>query len=161
MAEMNMKTLGLAVLLVVILAVSVLIGVVIVDETGNAMKTKTVVGNESLTLVPNVTSTLTNDEIVSGTFVLYNDSELTVVVPNTEYLLHLGSGSVTMIDNNTYGNGGFNAAYTYLADNDVSTTATVFSTGIKLFATFIAIISLVMLGAGIIKQLKGGFGNKE
>ena len=162
----DLKKMGGISLVILILSLTVLIGIAIIQGVGDNMRTDTAVTNESLSIVNNTAVAFANTRVLDAYSVTaYNNSANTETIPSTEYAISYGSrnvdgGSITALDyDNSTGKipgGVWYVSYTYSAATTSSGYANVYIAGLTVFATFSALISLVLVGKVIIKLIRGG-----
>ena len=153
----KIKGMSIAAVAVTILAIATLLGVALINGFDDATKLDTAVDNETFVSAVNGTAkALANDEIVTGTDRVYNDtSQTTLLVRDTAYTIDYDTGKITIID-------GINGAtslyvdYTYEADTEVSTSASNFVAGLQVFATFSGLVVLVLIAGIILRLIKSG-----
>lgn len=156
----ELKAMGIGAIAMVTLSVICLFGIAITTQMGENQKLNTAY-SENITLVWNTSVSLTNDEIVSTeTFTLVNASNTSQTIPSTNYSVDYTDGAVTLLDvgtnasASTWNGTSATASYTYEADTAVTTTAVYFKAGLVVFATFSALVSLMIVGKLILDLLR-------
>jgi len=145
---------GIASLAMVSLAIISLFGIGIIDQIGENQKVNTVASAESIALVNGTAVSLTNDEVeTSPAPVISNETNSSHVLDSSNYTIAYEAGTVTLDASLTSDT--WNITYTYEADTSVTTTATLFRTGLIVFATFSGLVALILVGMIILNMMKG------
>jgi len=150
----DLNTLTIAAVTLVILSVGVLVGITVLTQTGNVMRTATVVSNETITATNNTVVSLTNAHLTTADFTAYRGINQTEVIATTDYTIDRDNGNIVNLDWDASEGTAWSVAYTYGASNTVVTTATLFIAGLVLFATFATLVALVIIGKIVIKLVR-------
>ena len=152
------KNLGLAAIIVLAVSVMVLMGIAVIGGVSDTLRTDTLVANENITLLNVTRVNLANTWVTEITSVKALDTTLLVLGDNyTVQSLDVKgrNAGITLIDEDYTGNWTL-VNYTYKAASTGSTTSDLFNTGLAVFATFMAIIVLALVGKTIIRLFRKG-----
>lgn len=168
--QMGLEGLYPAVLTIILIGIVLGVGIYVLNETGDAISTKTLtITNEIFTPAATAVavaqaSTCGFHDMVVTNITKTNDTRLTVLlgnytVPNADLGLILNAST-----NSTLHPGTWNVSYTYLGpvagSNSCSSIATS-STGIGTFASWIAVIVVVLAAAIVLGIVISSFGGRQ
>ena len=150
---------GLASMAILILAVVTLLGVVIIDNYGYAIRTDSSATDVALTSVligtPEAVGATGTYPYLQTATPCYNASDVADVLTSTMYSVTEGDedgGKFNLLTAGlAYNNSDVNCSITYLADSSGSDAADKFATGLGVFATFCSIIALSIVGLLVIR----------
>jgi len=160
--EMN-KTFNIMIvsaLLLISMAAIVLIGGSVISGYSKVLRVETTASDENVTLVNATAVALTHEWVqsiesvaVNNTFLLTKDTNYTEVNIDTAV-----TGKITLIDlSGAYGTNSWTLVnYTYLADSTAQGFADDFNTGLAIFAAFVGVIAIAIVGKSIVDMYKGG-----
>ena len=159
MAEMSgtIKMIILASVALIGMAAAVLVGGAVIEQYAVQLKDPTPAG-ENITLLNDTAVVLTNNYVISiqnvtnGTYQLIENVNYTVLNYNK---VGLGYIKLTGTVAGTYGGNNTQVNYTYGAATSESGYADNFSTGITVFATFMGVIAIALVGKSIVELYKG------
>ena len=150
MAEIN-KLKAAAIILFVVSAI-VLIGMALVDGISDSVRDSTTT-TRNITLANGTAVTLT-DTWVTAITNLTNASNTSILIGAGNYTATTSTkgvaGSVTLTTADPWDGSSATVTYTYNAASTSSSAADTFSAGLAVFATFMAIIALALVGKEII-----------
>jgi len=147
---------GMAIGLIALAAI-VLSGIAVLQEYQNTLQGTGTITNESTT-VSSGSATLANDEITlssfrfeNGTAIFVDGNVSSVVEVN---LTEAGSLTTSLTDAN------YNSSYNYDTDTTGSNTATQFIAGLAIFAAFVGILAISVIGMIVIQLFRPKGGQK-
>ena len=151
---MKLDSIVPAVILFITVGIVLGVGIIVLDQFGDSVKTAETITNESTT-VSSGAATLANDEITLSSFIFLNDSS-TFISGNvsTSPTVNLTTGGVltTSIPDGTY-----KSTYTYDADSPSTTTTFGVRDAVDNFVTWIPVIIIIIAAAIILGLVMRSF----
>ena len=146
---MDIKDMYKAVLILTLVAILVGVGLTVLSNVATSVKTSGSILDESL-VVASGAATTGNDEITLTTVIIENGTSANVIISGNESTdtrvnISADTGTVTTSIND----GTYNVSYTYLVDTIASARVDTSVNSIGAFATWFAVI-VVVIAAGVI-----------
>ena len=159
----DIKNMTKSAITVITLAAIVLIGLAVIGGFEESLRDSTT--TENVTVVTTLAAVNVSADIVSTypwaqtISLCVNDTDGGITAANYTFVegdyARGGVGTVTLLDGGVeFVGSGLNCTITYLADTDASDAAELFQTGLTVFATFMAVIVLAIIGMIVISLFK-------
>jgi len=156
--DQTFKIMIVSALLLISLAAIVLIGGSVIAGYSKVLRTETIATDENITLVNNTAVALANEWVQSIETVAINNTIL-ITEDDNYTIVNLDSavtGKIKFVDLV----GGYSSwtlvNYTYLADSTGQGFADDFNTGLAIFAAFVGVIAIAIVGKSIVDMYRGG-----
>lgn len=155
----ELKSLGKMAGLAAVLSIIVLVMLVVVTGFGKGLRTTSVAATNSVTVAANnsFTDFGTTRPFVQSVTGCVNQSSVPLTAANYTVFEGTASGGGIVIKDGAAGIVGTTincTTVTYLAASDASGVANTFVTGMTIFATFMAVIILALVGGFVVKLFK-------
>lgn len=153
---MESKELALVAVGMIALSVICLMGIAVVTQYGESLRTTVSVRNESLTIASGA-GNVVNDDLLSFTELINRTTGERIIYNNVStdgrvnITLSTGAIVASIVDSTDYA-----TYYTHKSDNAVSDNADNFKNGLIVFGTFAAVLAIALIGKLIIGLFKKG-----